>query len=132
MSLVRTPASTSELGGQASYVTANDSINIPVEDGEYFTGVLSAARETGTLIVAFYNANDEIVTPTSGTINHSMSPIEGQWQTSSSGGSPINAVNCGANALYEVPVYNGPAIRGRIILTGIVGADYCRAYFWRA
>ncbi|AUR85534.1 hypothetical protein NVP1076O_29 [Vibrio phage 1.076.O._10N.286.51.B7] len=116
------------------YYARNDSGNteLPVTDGTYLTRDMNIEFETGVLVVAFYDSEDKIVTPTAGTIDHAMSPIDGQWQSSSSGTTPINAMNCGPDATYEVPTYVGPAIKGRIELTGVTGADYCVAYFWRA
>ncbi len=117
--------------GQVNYVFFGGSINIPIDDGTYFTERLSTHHSTGALVVAFYDASGSTVTPTGGTISHRASPIEGQWLSSSSGSNPINASDCGAEAAYEIPVYNGPAIMGRITLEGVDGASYCRAYFWR-
>ena len=118
--------------GQINYVKFEDSINIPITDGEYFTDDLSAVHSTGVFIVAFYDVNNEIITPSAGTVDHAMSPVQGQWQESSSSPDPIDATTCGPDATYEVPTYLGPAIKGRIELAGIAGAEYCRAYFWRS
>lgn len=104
---------------------------LPVADGTYFTEAnMPEGFENGQLVIAFYDASDAIVTPTAGTITPQMSPIKDQWHASSNTPT-IDATMAGATAAYTIPVFPGIAKQGRIILAGITGATYCRAYFWR-
>lgn len=114
-------------------VKHNDSTELPILDGTYETGDISTDYETGTLTVAFYDSDGNIVTPTGGTIGHAMEAMDQQWLGASSGDSPIDATLCGATATYTIPVYNGPAKKGRVTFTGITGATiaYAKAQFWR-
>lgn len=112
----------------------NGSVRLPITDGVYETDGISLDHETGTLTVAFYDVDGNIVTPSAGVVDHAMeSTTDGQWFGASSGDSPIDATACGANAAYTIPVYNGPAQKGRIEFTGIAGASisYAVATFWR-
>lgn len=107
-------------------------INGLVSDGVFYTGDMSADYTLGTFSIAFFDVGGNIVTPTAGTINHRMETIPGQWHQSSSGEAPINAIDCGSEASYQMPVYNGPAIKGRLTLTGVTGAVSFQAEFFRA
>ena len=110
---------------------------VPVTDGTYTTfdkpgSDISYQTEDGVFVIAFYDASDNVVTPTAGTITPEMSPISGQWQSPSDGDTTINAteVEVGLSS-YTIPRFAGPAMQGRMTLAGITGASYCVAYFWR-
>lgn len=119
------------------YKVLDDSGNdlLPVADATLMTGenMNTGTFETGTLTVQFFDANEEPVTPTGGTVVPEMSATpDGQWFAPGSGDTTINAIDAGINAGYTIPVFNGPAYKGRITLSGITGAVYCKASFWRA
>lgn len=107
---------------------------LPIIDGTYETSDSMDQTETGTLTVAFYDVDDNIVTPDAGSIGHAMMAMDQQWFGASSGDSPIDATLCGGDAGYTIPVYNGPTEKGRVTFTGITGATiaYAKAVFWRA
>lgn len=119
------------------YVRDNGRQEISVADGVYSTftnpgSEIDIGTETGVFVIAFYDSSGSPVTPTGGTIVPEMSPIRGQWQQAGSGSATIDATTVIAGtATYTVPVFAGPAIEGRITLSGITGADSAVAYFWR-
>ena len=117
----------------------NESINIPVDDGTYETGIIAERFKEGVFIIAFFDANNNLVTPTGGAIKVEMSPFRNrdnldqfQWQDPSNGDTPILATNVIAGlAKYTLPLFIGPSVKGRMKLNGIAGADHCQAFFWR-
>lgn len=112
-------------------VLHNGSEQIPVDDGTYLTDPISRNDIEGVMLVAFYDSNDDIITPTAGTIKSEMSPIEGQWHLDSE---PLfDAVDCGPIARYVIPTFKGPAIQGRVTFADLDGPDisYAKVQFWR-
>jgi len=112
---------------------------VPISDGIFETLDMTVNDRdlrfsNGTLIIVFYGADGEtVVTPLTGTIEVTASPIEGQWLNPSCGDSLIDATTVSAGlATYSVPVFPGPIIKGRIDLQNITGADFFKAYFWRS
>lgn len=116
----------------------NDSIDIPVTDGVYETDLIDERFRNGVFVIIFFDIDGNIVTPDGGSIEPRMATFinkdtgEGQWLTSSSGDKVVIATDVKAgDADYTLPVFQGPTIKGKMELTGITGADYCRAFFWR-
>jgi hypothetical protein len=116
----------------------NKSINIPITDGTYETGLIAERFREGVFIIIFFDIAGNIVTPTAGTIKAHMAPFKHptkdqfQWLEPSSGDITINASSVIAGlALYTLPLFIGPSVKGRMILNGITGADHCQAFFWR-
>lgn len=116
--------------------TGNEN-KIPVTDGVYSTfnqigDDIDLGTEAGVFVIAFYDSSGDPVTPSAGTITPEMSPISGQWQSASTGDSIIDATTVQAgSATYTMPTFSGPAIEGRVTLSGILGASSAVAYFWR-
>ncbi|AGH57580.1 hypothetical protein PYDG_00049 [Pseudoalteromonas phage pYD6-A] len=108
-------------------------IRISLSNGMYYTDKLWLNTGTTSFIIAFYDDNDEIVEPTSGTIVPQLAPIAGQYHKPGVGDIIIEASDCGPIAEYTIPTFYGPAHRGRIVLTDIVApnASYALAWFWR-
>ena len=105
-----------------------------VANGTYVTDeVMSADYQSGTFVIAFYDAGGNAATPTGGTIKPEMSPIAGQWHEPSSGDITIDATKVIAGvATYVMPVFVGAAVSGRLTLAGITGtATTFEAHFWR-
>jgi len=105
-----------------------------VADGTYVTDeVMSADYQSGTFVIAFYDAGGNAVNPTGGTIKPEMSPIKGQWHEPSSGDITIDATKVIAGvATYVMPVFFGNAVSGRLTLDSITGtATTFEAQFWR-
>ena len=71
------------------------------------------------------------VTPTAGTIVSEMSPSGTTWFSSEAGDIAATDVVVGS-ASYDIPTFYGQALYGRVTLSGITGAAYFRAWFWRA
>jgi hypothetical protein len=119
-----------------THVKFNNATELPIADGEYTTAILednsSLSHPYSFLAVAFYDVNDDIVTPSAGTVEAKMSPIKGQWLSPSSGDQLIDATLTGADATYTPPLFHGPALKGKIVFAGIAGASYAKAFFWRA
>lgn len=114
------------------YFVGEESGN-PVTDGVYETELTSDSYQSGTFVIAFYDAGGNAITPTGGTVKPEMSPIKGQWHEPSSGDVTIDATNVIAGvATYAMPVFVGDTERGRVTLSGITGtATTFKAYFWR-
>jgi len=116
------------------YYVLNESggINLPVANNTLYTAEMDFGYQASVLVIAFYDAKGDAVTPTSGTITAEVSPIEGQWQAPSSGDAVISAVNVVAGlATYTLPTFLGPTMQARITLSGVTGAVTCKSYFWR-
>lgn len=109
---------------------------LPVANGTLNTRLMlnTDEYETGTFNIQFYDANGDPVTPGAGTIVPEMSTFsEGQWLGPSTGDATIQATDVQAgSASYTVPVFNGPAVEGRLTFSGITVAVSAKAYFWRA
>lgn len=116
-----------------SVKTDSGSSELPITNGFYYTDVMNKGHETGTFAVAFYDSSGAIVTPTAGTITPEMELIEGRWGAPGVGDTVIPASSVSDAVGESVPVFNGPASRGRIELAGIAGAGiaYAKAEFWR-
>jgi len=71
------------------------------------------------------------VSPTSGTVIPEMSPSGCSWFKSKVGTIDAAAVMPGS-VEFDVPTFSGQADFGRVTLRDIAGADYFRAWFWRA
>lgn len=70
-------------------------------------------------------------TPTTGTIDVAATPIGNNFLTASNV-QTIQANTCSTpTSTYTAPAAAGVFLQGRIVLTGITGAAYCRATFWR-
>lgn len=119
------------MANQYFFRDANDNVRIPVADGQYFTGAMSADYLRGNCFLAFYDANGDLVTPTGGTITFDSSAIEGQWLMAPSI-QTINATDVIAgDALYTPPTFDAIVINTRMTLAGITGATHAEAFHWR-
>lgn len=106
---------------------------LPVADGDYTATGMSVDHEGGVFVIAFYDENDNVVTPDAGTIAVKMAPLPGSFGDASGGDTVINAAQTGAEFTYTIPSFLGPAVEGKITFAGISGAtvDHAKAYFWR-
>ena len=108
-----------------------DQVFNPVTDGVLETIEVYKGFDRAVLVLAFYDVNDELVAPTSGSVYAEMSPVTGQWHLPSTGDYPVVAPNVAPGIVtYEIPQFDAPATRGRIRLTGITGAVKVSAFFW--
>lgn len=110
---------------------------IPVADGTYTTfdkkgSDMDIELENGVMVMAFYNSSGQVVTPSGGTVIPETSPIEGQWYGPTSGDASIDAETISSEtSIYVRPSFFGPAIEGRVTISGVSGADYFKCFFWR-
>lgn len=105
---------------------------IPVTDGDYFVNDIDPAYERGQCCLAFLDANGDLATPTGGTVIFRASCIDGQFLRDSTS-STINGTNVQAgNADYTPSVFNGPATRAKMTLSGITGGGVTHviAHYW--
>lgn len=117
----------------------DDKLLIPVADGESFTIKMNgrnAELQTGDFALCFYDADGETpITPTAGTVQVDMSPMENIWMAPGVGDATIDAssvvVNGEGLATYTTPVFLGAAYQGRVTLSGITGATFMKAQFRR-
>lgn len=115
------------------YFKSGDSIDLPVT-GTFYTDEFPVERDGSMIIVALYDANGDVITPSAGTCKVEVSPIKGQWfNGTSSGDSTIVMAEAGASATYDIPVFIGPQTQARITLSDVsgIGASYIKAYLWR-
>jgi hypothetical protein len=116
---------------EREYFKSSGSINLPI-DGTFLTDEFSPEYDGGMIIIALYDANNDIVTASAGTCVVSSSAIAGQFIGGVSyGDETIDLTEAGPVATYNIPGYNGPQIQARIVLASVVGAEYAQAYLWR-
>ena len=115
------------------FMTAGESEVLPVNGGPYYTDEMSADYGYGAVYVEFFSdaAGTVPATPTAGDVIAEASPM-GTLFMASGNVSKILAVNAGSPPMYEPPVFEGCAIRGRLTFSGVTGALTCRAIFWRS
>jgi len=104
-------------------------INDSAADGEYSTKIMSADHPDLLLSsIIFYDATGIQVTPTSGTVTVLVSADDINFISIRNG-------SFNANESYfdsrQAPAFAGLAIRCKIVLDGIVGADNFAAIIWR-
>lgn len=115
------------------FMTAEESEVLPVNGGPYYTDEMSADWAYGAVYVEFFSdaAGTVPATPTAGDVVAEASPM-GTLFMASGNVSKILAVNAGSPPMYEPPVFEGCAIKGRLTFSGVTGALTCRAIFWRS
>ena len=115
------------------FMTAGESEVLPVNGGPYFTDEMSADYGYGAVYVEFFSdaAGTIPATPTAGDVIAEASPM-GMLFIASGNVSKILAVNAGTQPMYEPPVFEGCAIKGRLTFSNVTGALTCRAIFWRS
>ena len=117
----------------------DDELLVPVTDGSSFTiSMLERNKnlQTGDFALCFYDADGVTpITPTAGTVQVDMSPMENVWMAPGVGDATIDAtaviVDGDGLATYTTPVFLGAAYQGRVTLTGISGATFMKAQFRR-
>ena len=117
-------------------MNADGTTKLPVTNGTYETDDMALDFQQGAFFVAFFDANEAIVTPSDGTVQIQFKPVEtwDQWHPfvdASGNVMTINANTVGQQATYIVPQVCLPFQRGRMVLNGITGAVSCKAVFWK-
>ena len=114
------------------FMTAEESEVLPVNGGPYYTDEMSADYGYGAVYVEFFSdaAGTVPATPTAGDAVAEASPM-GVLYMMAGNVSKILAASAGTAPMYEPPVFEGCAIKGRLTFSGITGALTCRAIFWR-
>lgn len=115
------------------FMTAGGSEVLPTNAGPYYTDEMSADWPTGQVYVEFYSdaAGTVPVTPTAGEVFAAGTPLGHVYMSAGNVGS-ILAINAGTEPMYEPTTFEGCVIKGRLTFSGITGAPYARAVFWRA
>ena len=115
------------------FMTATGDEVLPVNGGPYYTDEMSADWDYGSVYVEFFSdaAGTVPATPTAGDAVAEASPM-GTLFMASGNVSKILAINAGSPPMYEPPVFEGCAIKGRLTFSGVTGALTCRAIFWRS
>lgn len=114
------------------YFKDSGSIELPI-DGTFLTGEYPIEYESGYIVIALYDSNGDIVTPSAGTCTVEASPIDGQWHNGvTAGDAVIDLTLAGASATYTIPLFKGPHKQARITLASVAGANSAKAYIWRA
>ena len=109
----------------------NGAIELPITDGTLYTDKIPSNYAKSCVVIAFYDANGDIVTPTSGTCSVEASPIDDQWFAGvSSGDSVIDVTKAGDEATYNIPVFESVVVQARITFAGVTGADHAIAFVW--
>jgi len=104
---------------------------LPVADAAHIIDDMSASYGTGQISVEFLDAQGDPVAGTAGTVTFSSSPNGSQWHTPSNGDGVINVVDVIPEAEYTIPEFNGPVVSTRMVLSGVAGATFVRAFHWR-
>lgn len=120
---------------QARYpVLFNGSEILPVSNGSFQTlSQLPCNADNCQVYIEFYSdlAGTIPVTPTSGTIQASASPMGNNF-LSPSNVSTINAIACSTpNSTYTPPYFWGRIAFGQVTFNSIVGAQSAKVIFWR-
>lgn len=106
-------------------------------NGTYYSVPMNTSfSNTRQLYIEFYSdaAGTNAVTPTAGTVSVFGTPMGNAWLQPSTGAT-IDATQVTAGlpptfAAYTVPQIFGRMARGAIVLSGVTGAAYARAFFW--
>lgn len=105
---------------------------LPTANGQHITGLMSADYSIGQFYIEFFSDADGLnqVTPSGGLITVEGSPM-GNVYLLAGNTSSILAENVAPSGGYEPPRFSGCMIRGRVSFSGIAGAPFARATFWR-
>lgn len=109
-------------------LSGNTQFSIPLTQVDNFEDFLQTF-----FVIAFYDANDNLVTPTGGTVVVTAEPIAGQTLGPSAGDStiPMTAVKAGALSTYTPPVFSGPVVKVNASITSPAGAAQYSACVWQ-
>lgn len=118
-------------------VMSGSNVVIPVSGATFFTPEVSPLEANSYSHWQFYieffsdAAGTIPATPSAGTIDVAATPLGNNYLTASNV-QTIQATACGTpTSTYTPPAAEGALRRGRITFTGVTGAAYCRATFWR-
>lgn len=116
-----------------SFKTADGSEVLPTSGVPCFTDEMSSGYATGQVYIEFYSdaAGTVPVTPTGGEVYAYGTPL-GTVYMRSGNVNGIQAANAGTEPMYEPPMFEGCVIRGKLEFSGVTGAAYARAIFWRS
>jgi hypothetical protein len=121
-----------------NFKTTSGSSVLPVTNGDYFTDSLDPSFNDGQVYLEFFNSASDAgtftnaVTPTSGTITVSASPLGNAFLRDVSGVTISASTVSVPNATYTPPIISGAAVSAKVTLTGIVGATHCRVVIDRS
>jgi hypothetical protein len=83
------------MSGQIHSVKFKGDIRIPLDNARYFTDQMWLNPGQTAFTIAFYDGDDNIVTPTGGQIVPHLSPMADQYHQPGSGDLIIDAIKCG-------------------------------------
>ena len=119
-------------------LNAEGGIKLPIADGTLSTREGLETQNgfsTAQFVISFRDIDGKPVTPTAGTVNPVMSPIEGQIMNAGGDEVAINALEVKASqdgvATYTIPTFIGISNQGFVTFDGIIGADHAVAFFWK-
>ena len=115
------------------FMTSIGSEVLPTAGGPYFTEEMSADWTRGQVYIEFYSdaAGTVPVTPTGGEVYAYGTPL-GTVYMKAGNVNGIQAANAGTEPMYEPPMFEGCVIKGKLEFSGVTGAPYARAIFWRS
>jgi hypothetical protein len=115
------------------FMTSAGSEVLPTNGGPYYTEDMSADWMRGQIYIEFFSdaAGTVPAIPTAGEVVASGTPMGNVYMAPGNVGS-VQASNVGGDPMYEPPEFLGCVIRGRLTFSGITGAPYARAVFWRS
>lgn len=106
---------------------------LPTADGTFYTDDIQGGLANNWQAYVEFFSDDQgtvAVTPTGGTVVMQARPMANNWLASSNSPS-VNASACGEPiSTYTPPQFTGRVTKGRVILSGVTGAAYCRITFW--
>lgn len=112
--------------------TDSGAVALPVSDTSFETEVIPVDNSLSEVYIEFFSDEslDIPVTPTSGTITVTASPL-GNCYLEASFDAVINAEDVSfPNASYSPPIIDGLVRKARITFSGITGASYARAIIY--
>lgn len=121
---------------QRYYFKDGASFNI-TGDGTFQTDEMSAGYEAAIVAIAAYDSDEIPVTPSVGTAQINVSPIDGQYHSgTTSGSATIDLTTIGDAATYELPLFTGPMVGAKLTIAdsdfATDGIAYIKAFVWRS
>lgn len=114
-------------------VSVTGSEVIPTTDGDYFTEEMATSQVNNCQVyVEFFSdaAGANRVYPSAGTVSCFGRPMSSNYLAAGSG-AVIDASTVTATSTYTPAQFLGRMTKGKVTLSGIVGAAYARIIYWR-
>lgn len=121
------------VGASGSVPTSGVDNVVAVAAATFYTDAMNYQFTGAYAYIEFYSdaAGTTPVTPTAGTIVFEGSPGGNTYLVAANSASISATSVIAGSGTYTPPYFDGEVNKGRVTLTGITGAAYFRAWFWR-